>query len=80
MFLDSSLGQASLKQIQKGATIITINSKDLATILIPMIDVEKQNAKANDYNLKLTTILGYKKEIERLERSLQESFDEGDEE
>mgnify|MGYP002533462795 CR=1 FL=1 len=80
MFLDSSLGQASLKQIQKGATIITINSKDLATILVPMIDIEKQNEKADDYNLKLTTILGYKKEIERLERSLQESFDEGDEE
>ena len=79
MFLDSNLGQASLKQIQKGVTIITINSKDLKNILVPMINIEEQNKKAENYNLKLTTIMSYKREIEKLERSLLNAFenDEG---
>lgn len=79
MFLDSNLGQASLKQIQKGVTIITINSKDLKNIRVPMVNIEEQNQKAENYNLKLTTIMSYKKEIEKLERSLLNAFenDEG---
>mgnify|MGYP001862907007 CR=1 FL=1 len=78
MFIDSKLGQASLKQIQKGSIIITINSKDLATILVPLVNIDEQNKKADDYNLKLITILSYKREIERLEKSLQDSFESDD--
>lgn len=79
MFLDSNLGQTSLKQIQKGVTIITINSKDLKNILVPMVNIEEQNKKAENFNLKLTTIMSYKREIEKLERSLLNAFenDEG---
>ena len=79
MFLDSNLGQASLKQIQKGVTIITINSKDLKNIRVPMVSIEEQNKKAENFNLKLTTIMSYKREIEKLERSLLNAFenDEG---
>ena len=79
MFLDSNLGQASLKQIQKGVTIITINSKDLKNIRVPMVSIEEQNRKAENFNLKLTTIMSYKREIEKLERSLLNAFenDEG---
>ena len=79
MFLDSNLGQATLKQIQKGVAIITINSKDLKNILVPMVNIEEQNNKAESFNLKLAKILSYKREIEKLERSLLNAFemDEG---
>ena len=75
MFLDSNLGQTSLKQIQKGTTIITINSKDLKNILVPMVSIAEQNKKAENFNLKLTTIMSYKREIEKLERSLFDAFE-----
>ena len=80
MFLDSNLGQASLKQIQKGVTIITINSKDLKNIRVPIISIDEQNKKGEKFNLKLKTILNYKREIEKLERSLLNAFenDEGE--
>lgn len=76
MFLDSNLGQTTLKQIQKGATIITINSKDLKNIRVPMVSIEEQNKKAENFNLKLTTILSYKREIEKLEKSLLNAFED----
>ena len=75
MFLDSNIGQTSLKQIQKGSTIITINSKDLKNILVPMVSIAEQNKKAENFNLKLTTIMSYKREIEKLERSLFDAFE-----
>jgi len=80
MFLDSNLGQTSLRQIQKGVTIITINSKDLKNIRVPIISIDEQNKKAEKFNLKLKTILNYKREIEKLERSLLNAFenDEGE--
>lgn len=75
MFLDSNIGQTSLKQIQKGSTIITINSKDLKNILVPMVSIAEQNKKAEKFNLKLTAIMSYKREIEKLERSLFDAFE-----
>lgn len=70
MFLDSKIGQNLLKSIQKGNTIISLNAKDLATIQIPLINIETQNKKASTYNQKLREIWNYKKIIEKLEEEI----------
>lgn len=76
MFLDSDLGQAALKSIQKGAVIVTVTASGLSTIEIPMIDINKQQEKAERYNEKLSTLAAYKQEIERIENSLKNLFEE----
>ncbi len=76
MFLDSEKGIKTLKSIQKGTIIITINSKDISGILIPMVDIKKQKSMAKLYNDKLTTIMGYKLEIEKMEKSLANIFED----
>ena len=76
MFLDSDLGQSALKSIQKGTIIVTVTASGLSTIEIPMIDINKQQEKAEKYNEKLSTLAAYKKEIERIENSLKNLFEE----
>lgn len=76
MFLDSDLGQLALKSIQKGTVIVTVTASGLSTIEIPMIDINKQQEKAERYNEKLSTLAAYKKEIERIENSLKNLFEE----
>lgn len=76
MFLDSRMGQLVIKKIQKGSTIITINSKDLSNIEVPLIDIESQSKKAEIYNDKVMTIAYYLKEIEKIENSLSNIFEE----
>lgn len=81
IFLDSEEGRAALKSVQKGDFIVTINASRLGTIYIPVIDMETQKKKADRYNEKLSTLIAYKKEIERIENSLKNFFleeDEGD--
>lgn len=79
MFLESKIGQASLKQIQKGVTIVTINAKDLSMMEIPLIDLALQDKKAEKYINRLSTIIGYRKEIERLEQQIVNAFDDEEE-
>ena len=76
MFLDSEMGQSSLKSIQKGNIIVTITASGLSTVEIPLIGLEKQNEKAERYNTKLSTLAAYKQEIERIENSLKNIFEE----
>lgn len=76
MFLDSDLGQSALKSIQKGTVIVTITASGLSTIEVPMIDINKQQEKAERYNEKLSTLAAYKQEIERIENSLKDLFEE----
>lgn len=71
MFLDSKEGQATLKSIQKGSYIVTINASNLETIEVPIIDIKKQELKAEKYNSELSTLIAYKKEIHRIENSLE---------
>lgn len=78
IFLDSEEGQAVLKSIQKGTIIVTINASSLGTIYVPMVDMETQKRKADRYNEKLSTLIAYKKEIERIENSLKNFFLEED--
>ena len=74
IFLDSEQGQNALKRIQKGSIIITINSKELSTVLIPVIDIDKQIEKANKYNEKLTTLYALKQEAKKLEDALKNFY------
>ena len=76
MFLDSKMGQSALKSIQKGNIIVTFTASGLSTIHIPMIDIEKQQEKAERYNQMLSTLATYKQEIERIENSLNHIFEE----
>lgn len=81
IFLDSEQGQNALKSIQKGTIIVTINSKELSTILIPVIDINKQIEKAQKYNEKLSTLYALKQEARKLEDSLKNFYlDESEEE
>jgi type I restriction enzyme M protein len=74
IFLDCDDGREALKSIQKGTIIVTLNSKDLKNVMIPVIDIEKQNEKAAKYSDKMSTLIAYKKEIEKIENSLK-NFD-----
>lgn len=76
MFLDSKIGQSALKSIQKGNIIVTITASGLSSIEIPMIDIDKQQEKAERYNQMLSTMAKYKQEIERIENSLNHIFEE----
>lgn len=76
MFLDSEIGQKALKSKQKGSIIVSITANSLSSIEIPMIDIKKQNEKAERYNEKLSTLATYKQEIERIENSLKNLFEE----
>lgn len=71
VFLESSIGTEILESIQKGGSyIVTIKGSNLANIKINLIDINKQNLIANKYIDKLTSLIGYKKQIKDIETSL----------
>lgn len=76
LFLDSEQGQNVLKTIQKGMTIVSINARDLSNIIIPLIDINKQEKKAERYNNMLSTLFVYKKEIKQLEEQIKHAFED----
>lgn len=76
LFLDSDDGQMLLKSIQRGATIVTINSKDLANINVPDVSLDKQRAVAKQYSSMLSTYLALKEELKKLEDSLRNIYAE----
>ena len=79
MFLDSKDGQAAIKSIQKGVSIVTLNASGLETIEIPLIDIKKQGSKADRYNIELSTLIAYKNEIKRIENSLENILSDNEE-
>ena len=80
MFLDSKDGQAAIKSIQKGVAIVTITASGLETIEVPLIDISKQEKKADIYNMKLSTLIAYKNEIRKIESSLEDILSDNEEE
>lgn len=76
LFLDSEQGQQSLKAIQKGMIIVSINVRDLNNLVIPLIDIDKQEKKAERYNNMLSTLFVYKKEIKQLEEQIKHAFED----
>lgn len=80
IYLDSQQGKIALKQIQNGTLIVSINAKDLGNVLVPDTPVEKQNKIAKQYNLKLSTYLALKSELEKLDKQLENFYDLSEEE
>lgn len=80
IFLDSELGQQSIKAIQKGTIIITINSRDLSEIKVPLIEMKKQEIIAKQYQIKVASLLALKNEASELENQINSLFDVAEEE
>lgn len=80
IYLDSQQGKIALKQIQNGTLIVSINAKDLGNVLVPDTPIEKQNNIAKQYNLKLSTYLALKSELEKLDKQLENFYDLSEEE
>lgn len=80
VFLDSELGQQSIKAIQKGTVIITLNSKDLFEIKIPFVEMEKQEIIANQYQRKVASLLALRNEASEIEKQILSLFDEAESE
>lgn len=76
VFLDSELGQQSIKAIQKGTVIISLNSSDLSEIMIPFVDMEKQEIIANQYQRKVASLLALRNEASEIEKQILSLFDE----
>lgn len=76
VFLDSKLGNQSLKEIIKGSAVFTINSKDLSEIKIPAVDLAKQEAIAVRYERKVSSLIALRNESKEIESQLVSIFDE----
>lgn len=78
VFLDSKLGQQSIKAIQKGTVIISLNSKDLSEIKIPFVEMGKQEFIANQYQRKVSSLLALRNEASEIEKQILSLFDEAE--
>ncbi len=76
VFLDSEFGQQSIKAIQKGTVIITLNAKDLSEIKIPFVEIEKQESISNQYQRKVASLLALRNEASEIEKQILSLFDE----
>jgi len=75
IFLESNSGRQSLTLIQKGMSIISLNPKYVALLQISCPNIEKQNQIANKFKSKLTSLLGLKKEMMKLEDIVNTYYD-----
>ena len=78
VFLDSELGQQSIKAIQKGTVIISLNSRDLSEIKIPFVEMGKQEFIANQYQRKVSSLLALRNEASEIEKEILSLFDEAE--
>lgn len=76
MYLNSSDGQAILKQIQTGSVIISINPSRLETITISTLPFEEQNKIANKYKSKQKQIALAQDHIRKLENELDNFYED----
>jgi len=79
IYLDSQNGQTALKQVQKGLVIMTINPRNLESLLVPVPDMAIQDSKAEKYNELLSTLAAYSDEMKKIERQISEFDLEGEE-
>lgn len=80
IYLESEQGQKLLKSIQKGMTIVTLNSKELAEITIPLPPISHQYKIAQRFNSKLSTLWALKSEVTKIENDLKNFYYNMDEE
>lgn len=76
MYLNSSDGQAILKQIQTGSVIISINPSRLETITISTLSFEEQNKIADKYKAKQKQIALAQDHIRKLENELDNFYED----
>lgn len=75
VFLESSIGTEILKSIQKGGSYITsISCSNLANININLIDVNKQNMVADKFKKNLSSLLAYKKQLDDIQTTLKNLY------
>ena len=79
IYLDSQNGQSALKKVQKGVVIMTINPKNLESLLVPVPNMIIQNSKAEKYNELLSTLAAYSYEMKKIEQKINEFSLEGEE-
>lgn len=57
MFLDSPLGGKLLESAQQGTTVINLSYKDMQSLEIPLPEISRQEALANEYQTELARYL-----------------------
>lgn len=71
IFLDSSIGIESLKRIQTGASILSLNPSKLNGVIIPLPHYSKQILISSSYKYKLQNI----KEVNDVAKSMKDEMD-----
>mgnify|MGYP004660689893 FL=1 len=74
-YLNSSNGQATLKQVQTGSVIISINPSSLIEMDISTFDIETQKKIANKYLMKQKQYLIAKEHLKKIEEEYENYFD-----
>jgi type I restriction enzyme M protein len=76
MFLESESGQAIIRSIQKGITIVSLNAQDLQDILVSCPPIEEQRKLSAKYNSLVATYDGMRKDLQALESQIKSLFDD----
>lgn len=74
-FINSTVGQDSLRSIQTGTVISMITVANLNSFVVPCPPIEEQNRFASDIALTLEMILDSKERIAKLQKQVAGSFD-----
>ena len=77
IFLDSSVGVESLKRIQTGATILSLNPTKLNNMIVPVPSLAKQLMISSSYKYKLKDLIEVKETEEEMRNGIIKRFDEG---
>lgn len=73
-YLNSPLGQSELEARQVGSTMLVLSIKDLNTINVPLIPIEKQRAIVNKYEKAINEINSKINELEALKNYQREEL------
>lgn len=76
MYLDSQVGQSSLRAIQKGSTITTISVPAFKHLNVACPDLEKQNALADKYNSLLSMYDALQQQMKDMQLQISTLYDD----
>ncbi len=71
-YLESEKGQAELKNILVGSTVLSIGATELGKVQIPLISLEKQNEVATKYLVAMDNVEYLRRKVEKAENELAE--------
>lgn len=75
IFLDSHLGIQSLKRIQTGGTILSLNPSKLQTLIVPLPHLSRQLMISSSYEYKKQNIEEVKEVLENMKKEVEKKFD-----